>query len=183
LSWEAELEALARDRENAYLSSLALMLVDHPGTLRLQLRHYLAEQANNGRLKQTYNVPRLDTHEGGLQELVCEDVEFRSDSRLNFNVEMEREQTGWLVKRFKFHLHLARRRINMVRIHLNQEVGHDPLNVPRCHFHIGDSKAHIPFPGLRGIVWVKNADFEPETPLPIRPGKGPTATETLARMA
>jgi predicted nuclease of predicted toxin-antitoxin system len=28
-------------------------------------------------------------------------------------------------------------------------------------------------PGLRGIVWVKNADFEPETPLPIRPGKGP----------
>jgi len=27
--------------------------------------------------------------------------------------------------------------------------------------------------GLRGIVWVKNADFEPETPLPIRPGKGP----------
>jgi len=122
------------------------MLVDHPGTLRLQLRHYLAEQANNGRLKQTYNVPRLDTHEGGLQELVCEDVEFRSDSRLNFNVEMEREQTGWLVKRFKFHLHLARRRINMVRIHLNQEVGHDPLNVPRCHFHIGDSKAHIPFP-------------------------------------
>jgi len=37
--------------------------------------------------------------------------------------------------------------------------------------------------GLRGIVWVKNADFEPETPLPIRPGKGPTATETLARMA
>src|SRR5476651_1117739 len=39
------------------------------------------------------------------------------------------------------------------------------------------------FLGLRGIVWVKNADFEPETPLPIRPGKGPTATETLARMA
>jgi len=30
-----------------------------------------------------------------------------------------------------------------------------------------------PILGLRGIVWVKNADFEPETPLPIRPGKGP----------
>ena len=27
--------------------------------------------------------------------------------------------------------------------------------------------------GLRGIVWVKNADFEPETPLPMPPGKGP----------
>jgi len=27
--------------------------------------------------------------------------------------------------------------------------------------------------GLRGIVWVKNADFEAQTPLPMRPGKGP----------
>src|SRR5204862_263171 len=26
------------------------------------------------------------------------------------------------------------------------------------------------FVGLRGIVWVKNAGFEPETPLPMRPG-------------
>jgi hypothetical protein len=33
--------------------------------------------------------------------------------------------------------------------------------------------ADIQMAGLRGIVWVKNADFEPETPLPIRPGKGP----------
>jgi hypothetical protein len=34
----------------------------------------------------------------------------------------------------------------MIRIHLNREGGHDPLNVPQCHFHIGDSKAHVPFP-------------------------------------
>jgi hypothetical protein len=146
LSWEDELQALARDRESAYQSSLSLMMVDHRGMLRRQLRYYLLEQTIHGRLKKTCDVPRLDTHMGGLQELVCEEVEFRSDSRLSFIVEMEQEQTGWLVKRFKFHLHLARRSINMIRIHLNQEVGHDPLTVPRCHFHIGDSKAHIPFP-------------------------------------
>src|SRR5437660_2973847 len=28
-------------------------------------------------------------------------------------------------------------------------------------------------PGLRGIVWVKNADFEPRTRLPTAPAKGP----------
>lgn len=147
MSWEDELIALAHDRENASEAILAQMMVDHPGRLRLQLRHYLAEQANRGNLKRTYEYcPRLETHEGGLQELVCEEVEFRSDSSLKFNVQMEQVQAGWLVKRFRYHLHLPGRSISMVRIHLNQEVGHDPLNVPRCHFHIGDSRAHIPFP-------------------------------------
>ena len=146
MSWEDELQALAREREEGFQSSLSLMAVDHPGALRRQLRHYLAEQANHGRLKQTYDVPRLDTLEGGLRELVCEEVEFRSDSRLSFNVLMEARQTGWFVKRFEFDLHLARRTINMIRIHLNREIGRDPLIVPRCHFHIGDSNAHIPFP-------------------------------------
>ena len=121
MSWEDELKALARDRETACQSSLSQMMVDHPGTLRRQLRHYLAEQANCRRLKQTYDdVPRLETQAGGLQELVCDEVEFRSDSRLTFNVQMEREQTGWLIRRFKFHLHLSKRSINMIRIHLNQ---------------------------------------------------------------
>ena len=146
MSWEAELQALARDREDAYQSSLSLMILEHPSKLRLQLRHYLAEQTNHGKLKRTYDELRLETHVGGLQELVCEEVEFQSDSKLSFNVEMERRQTGWFVKRFKFHLHLVRRSINMIRIHLNQEIGRDPLIVPRCHFHIGDSRAHIPFP-------------------------------------
>jgi hypothetical protein len=148
LSWEDELKALARDRENAYHSSLTQMMVDHPGALRRQLRHYLAEQADYGKLKQTYDhVPRLESQAGGLQELVCEEVEFWSDSS-TFNVQMEQERTGWLIKRFRFHLHLSRRSINMIRIHLNLEPGHDPLNVPRCHFHIGDCKAHIPFPAM-----------------------------------
>jgi hypothetical protein len=147
LSLEDELRALARERENAHESIRAQLVVDHPGTLLRQLRYYLAEQANRGRLKQTYDhSPRLDTPEPGLQEVVCEEVEFRSESRLSFKVQMEREGAGWSVRRFKFHLHLAERSINMVRIHLNQDIGHDPLNVPRCHFHIGDSRAHIPFP-------------------------------------
>jgi hypothetical protein len=146
LSLEDDLLALARDRENASESNLSLMMVDHPDKLRRHLRHYLAEQTNHGRLKQTYEVPRLDALEGGLQELVCEGIEFWSDCKLSFNIQMEQEQGGWFVGRFRFHLHLVRRNINMVRIHLNQECGHDPLNVPRCHFHIGDSKAHIPFP-------------------------------------
>ena len=77
---------------------------------------------------------------------MCEEIEFRSDSRLSFNIEMEQARSGWLIRRFKYHLHLANRGINMLRIHLNPEGGHDPLDVPRCHFHIGDGKAHIPFP-------------------------------------
>jgi hypothetical protein len=123
------------------------MVLDHPGTLRKQLRHYLAEQADRGRLTKTYdNVPRLDTLDERLQELVCEEVEFRSDSRLSFKIKLEHEWRGWLVKQFKFELLLAGRGINRVSIHLNPEGGHDPLKVPRCHFHIGDSKAHVPFP-------------------------------------
>jgi hypothetical protein len=74
------------------------MTIDHPGRLRRQLRHYLAEQANRGRLKRTYDGPWLSTLEGGLQELVCEEVEFRSDAKLSFNIQMEHEQGGWLAK-------------------------------------------------------------------------------------
>jgi len=38
------------------------------------------------------------------------------------------------------------RQVKMLRIHLNGEPWYDPLTVPRCHLHIGDSRAHIPFP-------------------------------------
>ena len=66
MSLEDELRALAHDRENAHESIRAQMVVDHPGTLLRQLRYYLAEQANRGRLNRTYDAPRLETHEGGL---------------------------------------------------------------------------------------------------------------------
>jgi hypothetical protein len=146
LSLDQELKDLARERENASHASLPQIMVEQPSTLLRQLRHYLAEMTNYGYLKRTYELPRLATVEGGLQELVCEEIEFHSDSRLSFSIQLEQEQSGWLVKRFKFHLLLAQRNVNMVRIHLNQTEGHDPLNVPRCHFHVGDSTAHIPFP-------------------------------------
>ena len=146
MKWEDELERLAREREQAYQLSLSEMILDNPGALRRQLRHYLAEQTNRRKLKRTYECPRLDIHPEGVNELVCENVEFHSESRLNFNIRMVHERVGWLVKQFKFDLHLRGRDINMLRIHLNQTVGYDPLRVPRCHFHIGDSEAHIPFP-------------------------------------
>jgi hypothetical protein len=147
LSWEDELQSLARDREDEYQSSISQMVLEHPGTLRKQLRHYLAEQANRGTLKKTYdNVPRLVTIDERLQELVCEDVEFQSDSRLSFKIKLEFDQRGWLVRQFKFDLLLAGRSINRVSIHLNPVAGYDPLKVPRCHFHIGNGEAHIPFP-------------------------------------
>ena len=42
----------------------------------------------------------------------------------------------------------------------------------------GDEKgARCFYWGHRGIVWVKNADSDPEIPLPMPPGKGPAATE------
>jgi len=140
------------------------MVLDHPGTLRRQLRHYLAEQSDRGKLKKTYDVPRLDTLEGNLIELVCEDVEFQSESRLSFNVQMENQRTGWLVKRFEFDLRLVRRSVSKILIHLNAERGRDPLKVPRCHLHVGESKAHIPFPILspRLIVHLICEHIEPD---------------------
>jgi hypothetical protein len=147
LSWEDELQSLARDRENECQSDISQMLLEHPGMLRKQLRHYLAEQTDRGLLKKTYeNVPRLNTIAERLLELVCDEVEFRSDSCLSFKIKLEQEQRGWLVKQFKFDLLLAGRSINRISIHLNPGGGYDPLKVPRCHFHIGNGEAHIPFP-------------------------------------
>ncbi len=92
-------------------------------------------------------VPRLTTVLGGLNELACDDAKFSSGARLQFNIQLEQEQRGWLVRRFRFHLHLPQTRsIKMVRIHLNPETWHDPVAVPRCHMHIGNSQAHVPFP-------------------------------------
>ena len=98
MKWEDELERLAREREQAYQLSLSEMILDNPGALRRQLRHYLAEQTNRRKLKRTYECPRLDIHPEGVNELVCENVEFHSESRLNFNIRMVHERVGWLVK-------------------------------------------------------------------------------------
>jgi len=147
LSLDDELLFLAREREGVSEANLANMWLDHPSKLRLQLRSDLARQVDLGRLKHSDDrVVNLNSLANGCQELVCPAIEFQSDSMLNFKIELEVLQKGWLVRRFQFHLQLSGRSIQMVRIHLNHKIGHDPLRIPRCHFHIGDSKAHIPFP-------------------------------------
>ncbi|MEX2299623.1 MAG: hypothetical protein WD733_01730 [Bryobacterales bacterium] len=34
----------------------------------------------------------------------------------------------------------------MIRVHLNTGASYDPLMVPRCHLHVDNSEAHVPFP-------------------------------------
>jgi hypothetical protein len=141
------------------------MWFDHPGTLRRQLRSDLARQADMNRLKHSdERVVHLNSVDKTVQELVCPGVAFSSDSSLNFKLELEAEQRGWLIKRFKFSLHLVGRNIKMVRIHLNDRIGHDPVRIPRCHLHIDDSVAHIPFPIMnpRLMVHVICEHLEPD---------------------
>lgn len=138
---------MAREREQGLDAMLATMWLEHPGRLRRQLRKDLADQVDLGRLKHLDdNVINLGPPTNSSQELLCPGVEFRSNSKLDFKLDLEERQQGWLVRRFQFHLHLSGRHIPMIRIHLNERVGHDPVRVPRCHIHIGDSQAHIPFP-------------------------------------
>lgn len=144
--WEDELLALARNREREYAVCPYRILDAAPAILRRQLRYYLAELANCGRLKKTYDGPRIEQCGDGLVELVGDEVEFTSESRLEFNIRLKETQLGWLVQKFRFHLHLQQRRINMMRIHLNETEVHDSLRIPMCHLHIDGSGAHIPFP-------------------------------------
>lgn len=148
MSIEDELLRLARERESATGDALNEMILDPPHLLGRQLRAYLARQVDRGRIRRPDDrIPQLATVQGGLNELTCSGLEFTSDARLEFRIQLQEDQPGWLVKRFRFHVHLPQRRsINMVRIHLNAEAWHDPLSVPRCHMHVGGSRAHVPFP-------------------------------------
>jgi hypothetical protein len=139
---------LAREREARTEDALAGILLEPPDRLQRELRHYLSRQVDYDRMKRTdEKIPQLTQVQGGFNELACPDAEFSSGARLEFRIQLETSQCGWLVKRFRFHVYLAQARsIDMVRIHLNEETPHDPLTVPRCHMHIGNSRAHIPFP-------------------------------------
>jgi len=163
---ENELLGLARAREAKTERALAEMLLEPPDRLRRQLRDYLSRQADRGRMKRAdEKIPQLAALQGGLNELACPEAKFSSGARLEFKIQLEEQQRGWLVKRFRFHVHLPRARsINMVRIHLNAETWHDPLAVPRCHMHIGDSQAHVPFPIMdpRLILHLICKDVEPD---------------------
>lgn len=163
---ENELLRLAREREHKAEGALTEMLLEPPDRLRRQLRDYLSRQVDHGRMKRTdERIPQLAAAPGGLNELACPETEFSSGARLEFRIQLEATQRGWLVRQFHFHLHFPRARsINMVRIHLKAEAWHDPLKVPRCHMHIGNSRAHIPFPIMdpRLILYLICERLEPD---------------------
>lgn len=163
---ESELLELARQRESAVESALAGMLLDPPHFLRREYRAYLARLLDRNRIMGPVEaIPQLNRVQGGFEELVCPELSFSSGARLEFNVRLEQEQGGWLVRRFHFCLDLPQqRRINRVRIELNPEGSHNPLEVPRCHMHIDNSQAHIPFPVMnpRLILHVICDQIEPD---------------------
>ena len=129
-------------------AALGAMLIESPALLGRELRQDLLRQFDHGRMKDTHGrVPELATLAGGINELKCEGAEFFSGARLSFELQLNREQRGWRVISFEFHLRLASgRNINMFRIELNSEASRDPVRIPRCHLHVGDSGAHVPFP-------------------------------------
>jgi hypothetical protein len=148
MSVEEELLQIARERDAATEIALAELMLEPPDLLRRQFRVYLSRQVDYGRIRRTNErIPQLITVQGGLNELSCPELEFSSGVRLGFNIRLEEQQRGWLVKQFKFSVLLPERRgIRTVQIHLNAAGSHDSLNVPRCHMHIGNSRAHVPFP-------------------------------------
>jgi hypothetical protein len=140
---------LARQREDAAIEVLAGLVLENPGTLLRQLRTDLHELlVDRGKIQHTNErIVHLETIGGGLSELVCENLKLSSGARLEFRIQLEQDQRGWLLRQFRFHVHLPRQRdIGMVRIHLKPDTWHDPLAVPRCHLHVDNSQAHVPFP-------------------------------------
>ena len=149
MSPDDELKLLALQREQAFELALEELDLEPPDRLLRQLRAYLADQEDYARIKQFGEKSvYLRQESDGIQELACDTVRFASGSTLGFKVKMEKQQTGWRITQFMFHLRLpTARMIGMVRIHLNTHRQRDPLIVPRCHIHIGDGKrAHVPFP-------------------------------------
>ncbi len=149
-----QLLRLAREREESTSGVLGSMTLVQPGLLRKHIRTLLHRQVDRRRLKKPdEGIPRLEAVPGGNNELKRESAEFESGSRLDFDIELEENKQGWLVKRFRFHLHLSPdRAIGMVRIQLNSKSSYDPLAVPRCHLHLGDSEAHVPFPIMNPLL-------------------------------
>lgn len=148
MSIEDELLRLAREREATTETALGEMVLERPDHLVRQMRAYLSRQVDHGRIRRTNEkIPRLATVQDGLNELTCPGLEFLSGARLEFKMRLENDQQRWLMKQFRFHVFLpGARGVRSVRVHLNPGAWHDPLTVPRCHLHIGDSRAHVPFP-------------------------------------
>jgi hypothetical protein len=163
---EHDLLQLARQRDATTDDALGAMVLEPPDRLRRQLRAYLSRLVDRGRMRRTdERIPRLATVQGGINELECAEAEFLSGARLDFRIKLEKQQRGWLVRQFRFHVRMPQARsIDMVRIHLNAQPWHDPLAVPRCHMHIGNSQAHVPFPAMdpRLILYLICEQIEPD---------------------
>jgi hypothetical protein len=151
VSTEKELLQIAREHERRSDAIWGEMDSIEPNLLQRQLRDRLSRQTDHNRLKHRVNekIPTLKSIGVNKYELACPKITFVSDAQLEFKIEVEKQQTGWLTKRLKFHIFLApKTSINMLRIHLNPTTSHDPTEIPRCHMHIGKNGAHIPFPAM-----------------------------------
>lgn len=150
MTLEDELVELARERDTAMQAALDNLDTGEPHHLLRHLRHYLSRQADHNRLgKFRENTISLEMLSQDLQELVCQRLKFVSGSELMFRIELQKQQSGWFVKRFQFHVKLNQpRTIKTVRIHLNAKDMFDALSIPRCHLHLDTSRPHVPFPVL-----------------------------------
>lgn len=148
MSIEDELLVLARQRDEETQGALARMLLDPPHILGRQLRDYLSRQVDGGRIPRTNEkIPQLNTLSESLSKLACPGLAFSSGARLKFEIQIQKDQRGCFLRQFQFRLHSPNRpAVEIVRIELKPETQRDPLAVPRCHMHIGDSRAHVPFP-------------------------------------
>lgn len=95
----------------------------------------------------TFYFAKTGTLYSAATQLESAEIKFFSGAILRFSIKLEQTRTGPVVAQFKFHLLLpASRTVKMVRIHLNNPNGHDPLRVLRCRLHIDQRQPHVPFP-------------------------------------
>jgi hypothetical protein len=148
LNTEGELLRLAREREGTTETAIREMVLEQPNLVGKGMRADISGHVDSdpiGRMKEKFI--KLTRTQDGVDELACQKLELSSGTRLEFKVRLEKDQRGWLLKQFQFHVFLpGAGSVRMVRIHLNSGAWYDPLAVPRCHLHIGDSRAHVPFP-------------------------------------
>jgi len=174
MSLDEQLKGLAQGREDKADSHLSEMCLISPDRLMRELRAYLARQAELGRIRRSNErAIQINKPGGGIDELFCPEMEFKSGAILEFRIRGVTTQPGWMVKQFKFHLRLPGERvIDMVRIHLNAARSHEPLRVPRCHLHIGRSEAHVPFPVMHPLLILQLLCEHLESDLGAQPIEG-----------
>lgn len=153
MTTEEQLTPLARRRDDA-VTSAAERGVSDPGNLYRQLRHYLQSLVDRKRMStRVVDALRLTTQKSAINDLRSAVVEFASGSKLEFNIQVEKSQDGWMIVSYEFHLSLPQSRaVKMVRLHLNRAASHRPLHIPRCHMHVGDSEAHVPIPAMTPLM-------------------------------